>query len=126
VFLVVVAALEACADPTSNGTIGFRDFRGRYVSGFESSGFQPCGARADAAWWWTEFTETGFSSQLDSAFKANIDVTNPRCGSDLYLEVRGFVRSGGGFGHLNASERQLMVLAVRRVSAWSTAACSTR
>jgi hypothetical protein len=120
---LMVATLVACADVTSIDAAGTREFRGRYGSGFEASAFLACEQLGGAAAWWTEFALEERSVPLDSAFAAARSISEPWRGADVYLEVRGRLSKAGAYGHLSSWKRQLTILQVRRVAAWSPTAC---
>jgi hypothetical protein len=121
--VILGAALAACADVTSIDSAGTREFRGRYGSGFEASAFLACEQPDGAAAWWTEFALVERSAPLDSALAAAQRINEPSRGTDLYLEVRGRLSKAGAYGHLSSWKRQLTILEVRRVAAWSPTAC---
>jgi hypothetical protein len=120
---IMVVALTACSDVTSIDAAGTREFRGRYGSGFEASAFLACEQPDGAAAWWTEFSLEARSAQLDSALAAARSISEPWRGADVYLEVRGRLSKAGAYGHLSSWKRQLTILEVRRVAAWSPTAC---
>jgi hypothetical protein len=121
---ILVAALAACSDVTSIDAAGTREFRGRYGSGFEASAFLACEQPDGASAWWAEFALEERSVPLDSAFAAARNVSEPWRGPEMYVEVRGRLSEPGAYGHLSAWKRQLTILAVRRVAAWSPTACA--
>jgi len=118
-----IVALSACSDITGIDAPGTREFRGLYTSGFEASAFVPCEKAEGATAWWTEFELARPSASLDSALRANHDPQNPYHVTRLYMQVRARLSKRGAFGHLNSWQRQLTVLEVRRVAAWSNDAC---
>ena len=76
-------------------------FRGRYLGGFETSSFQPCGSSEH---WWVElepFHEESIRSQL------NHSLTHPN--GEIYVEWRGRRTARGKFGHLGQYVRKLEV-----------------
>ena len=109
ILLATLTAATACGDlfgPQVNL------YRGKYFSAFEASGFTSCG-RSDS--WWV----VDRSGQLGS----RLPPYDQNGATAAYLEVRGYRRGPGKFGHMGASQYEFVIEQVITVDADTTGKC---
>lgn len=120
------AALALAAMALIQGT-GTQEavFEGRYTSGFEVSGFDPCGERWSGESWWVmadSAARAGLRASLDEVREGR----GPGDYVTIFVEVRGAVTDTGRYGHVGAYDRRLRVTELLSARPADSAACPDR
>jgi len=105
--LLAAGSLAACAGNAASR--GEELYRGHYTTGFEMSGFGPCGSTE--SWW------VGGKLGPVNAFLRTLPDSVQRDYPTLYVEWRGVASAPGRYGHMGVYSRELRVdtvLVVRR------------
>jgi hypothetical protein len=115
--LLAAAPLVACAGNTERGEGGGAAelYRGHYTTGFEASGFGPCGS--EESWW------VGGHLGPVGAFLRTLPDSVQRGYPTLYVEWRGVVSAPGRYGHMGLYSRELRVDTVLVVQREAPADC---
>ncbi len=84
---------------TLEGTL----YKGYYAYGFETNNFMPCNSEEV---WWVESNLPAIAKEADAEYKI---LPN----SLYYIELGGEISAPGNYGHLGASDRELMIRVVK-------------
>ena len=109
----LVSAASSCSSVSNRSSINTNSggpasgvYRGFYISGFERSGFQPCGS--DEVWWVIPPPEVASAMQARVPPAGNSNNEPRRLqGYSAYVEWRGEVSRQGRYGHLGAYAREI-------------------